>query len=80
MGPPRFALARLTRRGALDRTFGSHGRRLSSPSPFGGFAKAVLAFGTADDWAGALARQDDGRIVAAGQIYDDQAVARYLGR
>jgi uncharacterized delta-60 repeat protein len=127
VGPPRFALARLTRRGALDRSFGSRGRRLTNPSPFGGFAKAVLVlpdgrilaagfaydsrehstsgwglvrytargrldpsfraggigvdrFGTGEDWAGALARQDDGKIVVAGQIYDDQAVARYLGR
>jgi hypothetical protein len=29
---------------------------------------------------GALAAQRDGKIVAAGEVYGDQAVARYLPR
>ncbi len=125
IGPSRIALLRLTRKGALDRSFGAGGRRLTKPVPFGGYAKAVLvlpdgrilvaglafeardgissdwalarytstgrldrsfggdgivisSFGTGADWAGALALQADGKIIAAGEIYRDQAVARYL--
>ena len=37
-------------------------------------------FGTGADWIGALARQRDGRIVAGGEVYGDQALARYLTR
>ena len=127
VGPAKIGLARLTKRGALDRSFGRRGRTLTTPAPAGGFAKALLiqpdgrllvagladadrdstesdwvlaryqargtldrtfgrggivvtSFGTGDDWAGALARQADGRIVVGGEIYRDQAVARYLAR
>lgn len=127
VGPSRIALLRLTRKGALDRSFGAGGRRLTNPVASGGYAKAVLvladgrilvagfgfeerdrissdwalarytstgrldrsfggdgivvsSFGTGADSAGALARQTDGKIVVAGEIYRDQAVARYLSR
>jgi uncharacterized delta-60 repeat protein len=128
IGPARIAVARITRKGSLDRSFGTRGRVLTNPVPAGGFAKAVLvlpdgrivvaglgyetrnealgsdwvlvrytpagrldrsfggdgivvsSFGTGADWAGALARQGDGKIVAAGEIYRDQAVARYFSR
>jgi hypothetical protein len=53
--------------GALDRSFGRGGIALSD-------------FGTGADWVGALAAQSDGKIVAAGEVYGDQAVARYLPR
>ena len=53
--------------GALDRSFGKGGIVLSD-------------FGTGADWVGALATQRDGKIVAAGEVYRDQAVARYLPR
>ena len=127
VGPSKIALARLTGRGTLDRSFGRRGRVLTEPAPAGGFAKAMLiqsdnrflvagvadavpdstdsdwvlaryrargtldrtfgrsgivvtSFGTGTDWAGALARQADGKIVVGGEIYRDQAVARYLAR
>jgi hypothetical protein len=56
-----------TARGKLDRSFGSGG-------------VVITSFGTGEDWAGALARQSDGKLVVGGEIYRDQAVARYLGR
>jgi uncharacterized delta-60 repeat protein len=34
-------------------------------------------FGTGADWIGALAVQRDGKVVAAGSIYESQALARY---
>lgn len=127
VGPTRFAVVRLTRNGALDRSFGRGGKVLTRPAPLGGHANAVLIqpeglilvgglaveertyhssnwallryrangrldrsfgragivisnFGTGEDWAGALARQSDGKIVVAGEVYRDQAVARYLMR
>ena len=127
IGPSEIALVRLTRNGALDRSFGRRGRTLTNPAPGGGLANAVLvqpdgriviaglayratdssdsdwvlarytargkldrsfgsggvvitSFGTGEDWAGALARQSDGKLVVGGEIYRDQAVARYLGR
>src|SRR5262245_34165984 len=127
VGPPKIALARLTGRGALDRSFGRRGHVLTQPAPAGGFAKAlqlqsdgrllvaglaetahdstdsdwalaryrargaldrtfgrggvvVTSFGTGTDWAGALAQQPDGKIVVGGEVYRDQAVARYLAR
>lgn len=121
---PRIAVLRLNRNGTLDRRFG---KRLLSPGPHGGYARAVLAdrgggivvgglayddskldtaawalvrylpsgrldrsfgrggivlsdLGTGADWVGALAGQSDGKIVAAGEVYGDQALARYLSR
>jgi uncharacterized delta-60 repeat protein len=62
-----WVLARYRARGTLDRTFGRSGI-------------VVTSFGTGTDWAGALARQADGKIVVGGEIYRDQAVARYLAR
>jgi len=53
--------------GTLDRTFGRSGI-------------VVTSFGTRTDSAGALARPADGKIVVGGEIYRDQAVARYLAR
>ena len=52
---------------ALDRGFGRRGIVLSD-------------FGTGADWIGALEEQQDGKIVAAGEVYGDQAIARYLPR
>jgi uncharacterized delta-60 repeat protein len=127
IGRSKIALIRLTRRGALDRSFGSRGKTLTNPALGGGSANAMLvqpdgrivvaglaqrdeeshesdwvvarytargkldrsfgnsgivisSFGTGEDWAGALARQPDGKLVVGGEIYRDQAVARYLGR
>jgi uncharacterized delta-60 repeat protein len=37
----------------------------------------VSDFGTGSDWIGSLAAQPDGRIVAAGSIYESQALTRY---
>jgi hypothetical protein len=37
----------------------------------------VSDFGTGSDWIGSLAVQPDGRIVAAGSIYESQALTRY---
>ena len=62
-----WALVRYRSSGALDRSFGRGGIVLSD-------------FGTGADWVGALAAQSDGKIVAAGEVYGDQAVARYLPR
>jgi uncharacterized delta-60 repeat protein len=62
-----WVLARYTPAGRLDRSFGGDGI-------------VVNSFGTGADWAGALGRQGDGKIVAAGEVYRDQAVARYLSR
>jgi uncharacterized delta-60 repeat protein len=62
-----WALVRYRSNGALDRSFGRGGIVLSD-------------FGTGADWVGALAAQRDGKIVAAGEVYGDQAVARYLPR
>jgi uncharacterized delta-60 repeat protein len=62
-----WALVRYRSSGALDRSFGRGGIVLSD-------------FGTGADWVGALAAQRDGKIVAAGEVYGDQAVARYLPR
>jgi hypothetical protein len=62
-----WALVRFRPSGALDRSFGSGGILLSD-------------FGTGADWVGALAAQRDGKLVAAGEVYRDQAVARYLPR
>jgi uncharacterized delta-60 repeat protein len=56
---PGIALLRLRRDGSLDRTFGSGGRRLTSPSAHGGYSHAVL-------------RQPDGRIVVAGRVFGDE--------
>ena len=62
-----WALVRYRSSGVLDRSFGRGGIVLSD-------------FGTGADWVGALAAQKDGKIVAAGEVYGDQAVARYLPR
>jgi uncharacterized delta-60 repeat protein len=62
-----WALVRFLPSGALDRGFGRRGIVLSD-------------FGTGADWIGALAEQRDGKIVAAGEVYGDQAIARYLLR
>jgi|tagenome__1003787_1003787.scaffolds.fasta_scaffold20974692_3 uncharacterized delta-60 repeat protein len=60
-----WVLARYTAAGRLDRSFGHGGL-------------VVDSFGTGADWAGALARQPDGKIVAGGEIYTNQALARFL--
>ena len=62
-----WALVRFRPSGALDRSFGKGGILLSD-------------FGTGADWVGALATQRDGKLVAAGEVYRDQAIARYLPR
>ena len=62
-----WALVRFRESGGLDRSFGKGGILLSD-------------FGTGADWVGALATQRDGKLVAAGEVYRDQAVARYLPR
>ena len=62
-----WALVRFRFSGALDRSFGRGGILLSD-------------FGTGADWVGALATQRDGKLVAAGEVYRDQAIARYLPR
>jgi hypothetical protein len=59
-----WVVARYGPGGALDRSFGRSGLVVSD-------------FGTGADWAGALALQPNGRIVAAGSIYESQALARY---
>jgi uncharacterized delta-60 repeat protein len=63
-----FALVRYARNGSLDPTFGSHGRvttrLVSDPRASGGLA-----------WA--LARQYNGKIIAAGEGYGTIALARY---
>ena len=62
-----WALVRFRSSGALDRSFGRGGILLSD-------------FGTGADWVGALAWQRDGKLVAAGEVYRDMALARYLPR
>jgi len=62
-----WALVRYRANGALDGSFGSGGLVLSD-------------FGTGADWIGALAAQRDGKVVAGGEVYGDQALARYLAR
>ena len=62
-----WAVDRYRSNGAVDRSFGKGGIVLSD-------------FGTGADWVGALAAQKDGKIVAVGEVYGDQAVARYLPR
>src|SRR4029453_8670025 len=62
-----WALVRYRPSGALDRSFGRGGIVLSD-------------FGTGADWVGALAAERDGKVVAAGEVYGDQALARYLPR
>jgi uncharacterized delta-60 repeat protein len=62
-----WALVRYRSSGVLDRSFGRNGIVLSD-------------FGTGADWVGALVAQKDGKIVAAGEVYRDQALARYLAR
>jgi uncharacterized delta-60 repeat protein len=62
-----WTVVRYRSNGRLDPSFGRGGIVLSD-------------FGTGADWVGALAAQRDGRIVAAGEVYGDQAVARYLSR
>lgn len=62
-----WALVRFRVSGALDRSFGRGGILLSD-------------FGTGADWVGALATQRDGKLVAAGEVYRDMALARYLPR
>jgi hypothetical protein len=47
---------------------------------FGNGGIVVTSFGTGADWAGALALQRDGKIGAAGSIYESQGLARYLAR
>jgi uncharacterized delta-60 repeat protein len=62
-----WAVVRYRSSGVLDRSFGRGGIVLGD-------------FGTGADWVGALAAQRDGKIVAAGEVYGDQAIARYLPR
>ena len=62
-----WALVRFRSSGTLDRSFGRGGILLSD-------------FGTGADWVGALATQRDGKLLAAGEVYRDQAIARYLPR
>jgi uncharacterized delta-60 repeat protein len=59
-----WVIARYLPNGRLDRSFGRRGI-------------AVGDFGTGIDWAGAVALQPDGRIVVGGEVYADQALARY---
>jgi uncharacterized delta-60 repeat protein len=64
----KFALARYTRRGGLD-------------SSFAGDGKVVTNFTSGSDWAGAVALQPNGRILAggrAGGLGGRFALARYL--
>jgi uncharacterized delta-60 repeat protein len=62
-----WVIARYRSRGGLDRSFGDGGI-------------VVTSFGTGADWAGALALQRDGKIAAAGSIYESQGLARFLAR
>jgi uncharacterized delta-60 repeat protein len=62
-----WALLRVLPNGRADRTFGA-----------GGWVRSD--FGTGADWIGVLAQQADGKVVAAGEVYRDQALARYLVR
>ncbi|HET7856269.1 MAG TPA: hypothetical protein VFL41_07410 [Gaiellaceae bacterium] len=62
-----WALVRYLPNGRVDRSFGKGGIVLGD-------------FGTGADWAGAMVLQPDGKIVVAGSVYEDQAVARFLPR
>jgi uncharacterized delta-60 repeat protein len=62
-----WALVRYRSNGSLDGSFGRGGILLND-------------FGTGADWIGALAAQRDGKVVAGGEVYGDQALARYLAR
>ena len=62
-----WALVRYRSNGTLDRSYGRGGIVIGD-------------FGTGADWIGALAAQRDGRIIAGGEVYRDQALARYLAR
>jgi uncharacterized delta-60 repeat protein len=59
-----WAVARYLRNGRLDRSFGHGGIVIGD-------------FGTGHDWASSLALQPDGKLLVAGSIYEDEAVARY---
>jgi uncharacterized delta-60 repeat protein len=59
-----FALARYSRDGTLDQSFGREGRVVTD---FGG-----------DDYAADIAVQQDGKLVVAGRAGGSHAVARYL--
>jgi uncharacterized delta-60 repeat protein len=67
-GGGRMALARYTTRGRLDRSFGVGGKALTS---FGSRNKAE---------ARAVALQADGKVVLAGGVSGDFALARYTAR
>jgi hypothetical protein len=62
-----WALLRYRSNGRLDPSFGRGGI-------------VVTDFGTGDDGAAAVAIQPDGRIVVGGEVYMDQALARYRAR
>jgi uncharacterized delta-60 repeat protein len=62
---PRFALARYGTGGGLDATFGGDG-------------KVTTSFGASMAWAFGVAIQEDGKIVAAGQVDRNSALTRYL--
>ena len=59
-----WVLVRYTAGGKLDASWGTGGL-------------AVGDFGTGADWVGALAAQPDGKIVAAGAIYESLGLARF---
>ncbi len=59
-----FALARFTPSGVLDPTFGTAGQRI------------IDVFPSSEDLANAMALQADGRLVLAGTVNSDFAVAR----
>jgi len=59
-----WVLVRYTAAGRLDPSFGRGGL-------------AVGDFGTGADWVGGLAAQPDGKIVAAGSIYENLGLARF---
>ncbi len=64
-GVARFGACRLTVGGALDPAFGTGGKTVATPQPGQ----------TAIPWA--VVRQPDGKLVAAGQVAGDVALARY---
>ena len=63
----RWVVARYLGTGRLDRSFGQGGIVISD-------------FGTGDDSASSIELQPDGKILVGGQVYVDQAVARYRAR
>ena len=63
-GGSHFTIARFTSRGAIDRSFGNDGR-----------VTTVLGH---ESYAGAVAIQADGKIVAAGSVDSHLGLARYL--